>query len=62
MQNMHICAIIYNLCCLVYNNKTNNKFYDLFHIFVTYTNTNVFKQTKKGEYKHKYIQLKKGRI
>ena len=28
----------------------------LFHIFVTYTNTNVFRQTKKGEYKHKYIQ------
>ena len=34
----------------------------LFHIFVTYTNTNVLRQTKKGEYKHKYIQLKKGRI
>ena len=26
---MHICAIIYNLWCLGYNNRKNTKFYDL---------------------------------
>ena len=45
---MEICSILHNLWCLAYNIKKIQNFMIGFNIFLTTTNANLFKLTKKA--------------
>ena len=55
LWEVYICALINNFWCSVYNIKKLQKIMIWFNIFLTNTNMNIFRLTKKGEYKYKYI-------
>ena len=53
---IHICAIIYNLWSLVYDNKKNTKLYDLNYYSFDEYKCEYILVDKKREYKYEYIR------